>query len=140
MTAPTPRQFESMLDEFLSPRGAARYRKILAETYEWTHNAAHDRTVQDQAKIRSTNPSTPTESIAASKAHMRRALENAVRAINHAKGDLEEAARRCAQALETQDPPARPEPLRYARSVTNAELEESHAALHRRQDRDEAIP
>lgn len=138
MTALTPRQFERLATETFA--AISRLRHQLVKEYAWAYGAGLDRTVQEQAKIRSTNPSTPTETIAASKAHVRRSLEEAVKDLTHARQDVEAAHRGIILAMDTLDPSARPEPLRYPRTVTNAELEESRSALDRRRAMGEAIP
>lgn len=140
MTAPTPAQYERLLDELFSVSSSRRWRKVLLESYKWTVGPSLERAVVEEAKIRSTSPNTPVETIAASKAHIRRAQDRATRNVNHAISDLRDAIRACDQALETLDPPARPEPLRYPRTVSNAELEEARDARERRKEMGEAIP
>lgn len=139
MTSPTPLEFGRQLDE-LSRLTTKKSLGSLLENYGHAHNAGHERTVQEQARIRSTNPSTPTESIAASKASIRRECERADRLVRDSIANLEAANRRLMAALNSLDPPVTPEPLRYPRTVTNAELEESRGARERRREMGEAIP
>lgn len=139
MTAPTLRQFTAIVDELLGEGRARQKRLELLREYEWTYNAAHHLTVQDLASVNPGAPTTPTETVVLAKAHMRRACETAVKRIEHATADVEEALRRVELALESLDPKT-PDPPRFIWSASREDVEESRRAQERRAEAGEAVP
>ena len=146
MTAPTPRQFEKMIEQ--TRKGMNRRLDELLEVYMGEHGAyetSHERVVRENAgKVMSGGASDPTAGIVGDpldrerpglQRAIRKQLEDVEGTLSAAENMINGITVKITKAMDRLDPREGFEALRYPISVSQAQLEESKQAQERRKTR-----
>jgi hypothetical protein len=147
MTAMTPARFERVCAESFA-NIKALYAE-LPELYERAYLASHSQAVRAEGgKVMTGRPSNPTEQVVGdpldpkrpgAQASIRRTLELAPRKLANAENSVSSIEKAVSTAMDRLDPRETPVALRFPRTASDADLEESAEAKKRRKDRHEDI-
>lgn len=143
----TPARFDRVLAECMA--NIKRMLEELPEVYERAYLASHSQARRAEGgKIMSGGPSNPTEQIVGdpldakrpgSQASIRRQLELAPRKLVNAENSISAIEKSVSKAMDRLDPRAGFEALRFPRTASQADLDESAAAQERRKERKEDL-
>lgn len=147
MTAMTPARFNRVVSESFA--NMKRLYEELPAMYEQAYLASHSQAVRAEGgKVMTGRPSNPTEQVVGdpldakrpgAQAAIRRQLEGAPKKLAMAENSVSAVEKTIAAAMDRLDPRAGFEALRYPRTASDADLEESAAAKERRKERKEDI-
>ncbi len=146
MTAMTPARFNRVLSESFA--NLKRLYEELPEVYERAYLASHSQSVRAEGGKVMTGRSDPTEQIVGdpldpkrpgAQAAIRRQLEVAPRKLAQAENSVSSIERTVQTAMDRLDPRAGFEALRFPRTASDVDLEESASAKERRKERGEDI-
>lgn len=133
MSAPKPKQIKALCKDIQN------LASVVALEFEWTSNAAYDRTVRDEPKVNTGGRTDPTGSVVVSKAFLRRACERAYRDLRSIESQLRSIEVTLGKALEGTEPRERPEP-HFPRTASPDDIEASRDAQARRKAAGEMVP
>lgn len=147
MTALTPARFERKVAESFA--NLKKLLEELPELYERAYLASHSQPVRAQGgKVMTGRPSNPTEQVVGdpldtkrpgAQAAIRKQLELAPRKLVNAENSISAIEKTVTKAMDRLDPREGFEALRFPRSASDADLQESAEAKERRIKRHEDI-